>query len=244
MGAWIRIGGLEAAAAALRYWEQRQEVLANNLANVSTDGFKGERAFARLLADGRTPAIDTVTDLTGGPMTETGAPLDLAVGRDGFFVVQTPAGERLSRGGALHLDAGGQLVDQLDNVVLGEADPKGGTRGPVVLPAHVTSVVIDKAGAVVADGRQVGRLRLETVPAGSRLQHEAGGLFAAPGPRMRIELAERTIRQGAREQSNVGTVTALVDMISVQRAYASVQKVLTTIDSARGIAVTELGKPA
>jgi flagellar basal body rod protein FlgG len=59
-----------------------------------------------------------------------------------------------------------------------------------------------------------------------------------------VELAQRTIRQGAREQSNVGTVPALVDMIAVQRAYASVQKVLTTIDSARGISVTELGKPA
>lgn len=244
MGALVGTGGTEAAAAALRYWEQRQEVLANNLANVSTDGFKGERAFAQLLGDGRTPTIGTVTDFTSGPMTETGAPLDLAVGRDGFFVVQTPAGERLSRGGALHLDVRGQLVDQSGHVVLGEADPEGGSNGPVVLPANVASVVIDEAGAVMADGRQVARLRLESVPPGSRLQHEAGGLFAAPGPRVRVELAQRTIRQGAREQSNVGTVPALVDMIAVQRAFASVQKVLTTIDSARGIAVTELGKPA
>jgi flagellar basal body rod protein FlgG len=244
MGTSIRTGGLETAAAALRYWERRQDVLANNLANVSTDGFKGERAFARLLGDGRTPAIETATDFRNGPMTATGAPLDLAVGRDGFFVVQTPLGERLSRGGALHLDTKGQLVDQSGNLVLGEADPQGGTRGAVVLPAHVASIVIDEAGAVIADGHQVARLRLETVPAGSSLQHEAAGLFAASGARTRVELAQRTIRQGVREESNVGTVSSLVEMIAVQRAYASVQKVLTTIDSARGIAVTELGKPA
>jgi flagellar basal body rod protein FlgG len=243
MGTSIRTGGLETAAAALRYWERRQEVLANNLANVNTDGFKGERAFAHLLGDGRTPVIDTATDLTSGPMTATGAPLDLAVERDGFFVVQTPGGERLTRGGELHLDTKGQIVDQSGHPLLGEEDAQGSTRGPVVLPAHVASIRIDESGAVVADGHQVARLRLETVPAGTRLQHEAAGLFAAPGARTRIDVAQRSIRQGVREESNVGTVSSLVDMIAVQRAYASVQKVLTTIDSARGIAVTELGKP-
>jgi flagellar basal body rod protein FlgG len=55
--------------------------------------------------------------------------------------------------------------------------------------------------------------------------------------------AERTIRQGAREESNVTSVESLVDMISIQRAYASAQKVMTTIDAARGISVTEIGKP-
>jgi flagellar basal body rod protein FlgG len=243
MGTSIRATGLDNAAAALRYWERRQEVLANNLANVNTDGFKAERAFAHLLGDGRTPAIDTATDLAPGPMTATGTPLDLAVEHDGFFVVQTPGGERLSRGGELHLDAKHRLVDQSGNALLGEDDAKGGARGAVVLPAGTASIQIDRGGAVIADGHQVARLRLEGIPAGTSLQHEAAGLFAAPPARARIAPADRSIRQGVREESNVGTVQSLVDMISVQRAYASVQKVLTTIDSARGIAVTELGKP-
>ena len=60
MGIGIRPTGVDNAAAALRYLERRQEVVANNLANVSTDGFKGERAFARLLADGSTPSLPQV----------------------------------------------------------------------------------------------------------------------------------------------------------------------------------------
>ncbi|MHB1310437.1 MAG: flagellar hook-basal body protein [Gemmatimonadaceae bacterium] len=244
MGTSVRTTGLETAAAALRFWERRQEVLANNLANVNTEGFKGERAFAHLLGDGRTPVIDTATDLTNGPMTATGAPLDLAVAGQGFFVVQTPGGERLTRGGALHLDAAGQLTDQSGHALLGEDDANGGTRGPVIVPAHAVSIRIDQGGAVVADGHQVARLRLETVPPGARLQHEAAGLFALAAPGTAMDVAQRNIRQGVREESNVGAIASLVDMIAVQRAYASVQKVLTTIDSARGIAVSELGKPA
>jgi flagellar basal body rod protein FlgG len=244
MGTSIRATGLATAAAALRYWERRQEVLANNLANVNTVGFKGERTFAHLLEDGRTPVADAVTDLARGPMTPTGDPLDVAIDQDGFFVVQTPHGERLSRGGPLRIDPEHRIVDQSGNVLLGEADEHGGTQGPIVLPADATSIHIDSRGVVSADGRHVGRLRLERVPAGAKLHHEAAGLFATAAQRTSIDVAERKIRQGVREESNVNPLSSLVDMISVQRAYGSVQKVLTTIDSARGIAVTELGKSA
>ena len=81
------------------------------------------------------------------------------------------------------------------------------------------------------------------VLAGAKLQHEGNGLFAAPAGRTPVGDADRTVRQGMREESNVNSVEAMVDMIAVQRAYASVQKVMPTIDSARGIATTELGKP-
>src|ERR1051325_4214106 len=84
--------GMDTAASALRYWERKQEVVANNLANVSTDGFKAQRVFARLL-DGMHPAPDTTTDFSTGALKETGAPLDLALEKDGFFVVSTKAGE-------------------------------------------------------------------------------------------------------------------------------------------------------
>jgi flagellar basal-body rod protein FlgF len=244
MGTSIRPTGLDNAAAALRYWERRQEVVANNLANVNTDGFKGERAFARLLADGGTPVIDTATDLRSGPINTTGNPLDVAIAGDGFFVVDTESGERLTRGGALHLDDQRQLVDASGNVMLGERDAKGGVAGPIVIPAGSGAIGIDQGGAVSVNGQQVARLRLEHVAGGTRLQHEANGLFVPPASRESIAAEQRTIRQGAREESNVSSVESLVDMIAVQRAYGSVQKALTTIDTARGIATTELGKPA
>ena len=243
MGSSIRPTGFDSAAAALRYWERRQEVVANNLANVNTDGFKGERTFARLLGDGNTPAIDAVTDFRAGPITTTGAPLDLAIVRDGFLVASTPNGERLVRGGSLHINEQRQLVDASGNPLLGEQDPRGGTAGPVVIPQFAGVVTIDHGGAVVADGTQVARLRMERVAPGIRLQHEEGGRFLPPANRERMALEARTLRQGAIEESNVGSVDSLVDMIAIQRGYASVQKVLTAIDSARGIAATELAKP-
>jgi flagellar basal-body rod protein FlgF len=83
----------------MHYWERRQEVLANNLANANTDGFKAERVFARLMGDAMT-AGDTRTDRTAGTLRQTHAPLDLALADDGFFVVETPDGERLTRGGS------------------------------------------------------------------------------------------------------------------------------------------------
>ena len=96
------VNGLTSAAASLRYWERRSEVTAHNLANASTDGFKAERVFGRLLGaggEGGTVA-QTATDLRAGTFRTTDNPLDLALGTDGFLVVNTPAGERFTRGAA------------------------------------------------------------------------------------------------------------------------------------------------
>ena len=129
MGISFRPNGMTSSAHALRYWERRQEVVSNNLANVSTDGFKAERAFASLM-DGALPEIDTQTDMRAGTLRPTGSPLDLAMGGDGFLVVSTPDGERLSRGGALRLDDEHRLVTAQGYPVLGD-------QGPIVLDADV-----------------------------------------------------------------------------------------------------------
>src|SRR5215212_2354435 len=130
--------GIAAAASALGYYERRQEIVANNLANASTDGFKAERIFARLVGDSH-PAPDTATDLRRGAFKETGSPLDIATDSDGFFVVSTPQGDRLSRGGALQLSPDGVLTDAGGHPLLGE-------KGPLRLgPGTVT---IDRDGVV------------------------------------------------------------------------------------------------
>jgi flagellar basal body rod protein FlgG len=226
--------GLTSAAGALRYWERRQEVVAHNLANVSTDGFKGERVFARLLGQA-TPVAQTTTDVRAGTLRQTQNPLDLAVAGDGYLVVETPAGERFSRGGALGLDADRRLVDGAGHPVLGDA-------GPIVVPQGAL-LTVSPAGAIQMDGRAVAQLRLERVPPGTALAHEGGTLLVPDASRQSVPAAERQIRQGAVEESNVSPVSALVEMISVQRAYASVQKAVTTLDAVRGTAATDLGKP-
>lgn len=237
MGTSITPTGFEHAAAALRYWTRRQEVVANNLANVDTDGFKGERTFAQLLANAAGPVAGAATDLRTGQITTTGQPLDVALGGDGFLVVQTPGGERLSRGGSLGLDAERNLVDARGHLVLGE------TGGALTIPAYAAKVEIDAGGDVRADGKAIGRLRVDRAARGATLTHAGDTLFGASATES-VPAAERLVRQGAREGSNVNSIESMVDMITIQRATASVQKALTTLDAARGIAVSEIGKSA
>lgn len=227
------INGMTRAASALHYWERRQEVLANNLANVDTTGFRGERVFARLM-EGELTVADTATDRRAGALQQTGAPLDLALGGDGFFVVEGPDGERLARGGSFRLDEGGRVVDGNGNALLGE-------NGPLVVGNG--TVAINQRGVVSVDGKEIDRLRLETVPPGTRLQHAEGTLFLPDPARAPLEPEQRAVRQGYLEGSNVNTVDAMVDMISIQRAYAAVQKAVTTLDGVRETMTTSLGRP-
>ncbi len=224
--------GIAAAASALRYYERRQEVVANNLANASTDGFKAERVFARLMAESH-PAPDTATDMRQGALKETGGPLDLATGNEGFFVVSTPEGERLSRGGTFQLSPDGVITDAAGHALLGE---KGVIRlGP-------GAVTIDRTGLVAVDGEAMDRLRMETVAPDADMQHDAGTLFRPDPSRQPLALGDRAVKQGFVEESNVNTVSTMVDMISVQRAYANAAKALTTLDAIRATIANDLGK--
>ena len=93
-----------------------------------------------------------------------------------------------------------------------------------------------------ADGKDVGRLRIETVAPGAHLQHEGGGQFSTKAARVEADPTRTKVRQGALEASNVSSLDSLVDMIAVQRAYGAVQTSISTLDSVRGLAATELGR--
>ena len=224
--------GIAAAASALRYYERRQEIVANNLANANTEGFKAERIFARLVGESH-PAPDTATDLRRGAFRETNNPLDLATDSDGFFVVSTAQGERLSRGGPLQRSPDGILTDANGHAVLGE---KG------VISLGEGTVTVDHDGLVAVNGEAIDRLRMETIPAGTDVQHDAGTLFLPGAPRQPLALGDRKVKQGFVEESNVNTVSTMVDMISVQRGYANAAKALTTLDGIRATISNELGK--
>lgn len=225
--------GLSAAASALQTLERRQQVLANNLANVSTRGFKGEAVFSRLM-DNQLAKTDTALDLTSGTLTETHNTLDLALEGDGFFVIQTRSGERLMRNGNFHLDAERRIVDDQGNAVMGE-------NGEIKLPAGV--VEIDSTGLISVNARPLQRLRVETVKPGTDLQHEGGTRFIPDATRQVLPPGERKVKQGFLEESNVNPMLAMTDMLTVLHRYTAAQKTISTIDSARGIAVTELAKP-
>lgn len=226
------INGLIRASNALHYWERRQEIASNNLANSDTAGFKAERVFARVIGD-QVPVADTATDLTVGSITETGEALDLAMADGSFFVVQTPDGERLSRGGSFTIDAQNRIVDAAGNPLLGEG-------GEIVVKPG--SIDIDSQGSVRIEGEDIAQLRVMTVPPNTQLTHVGGTLFLPDAAQADVPPGERKVLQGKLEGSNVNTIDSLVDLISIQRNYAAVQRAVTTIDGIRGTIANDLGK--
>ena len=232
-GTPVRPNGMSSAAAALQMLERRHQVLANNLANISTRGYKAETAFARLMDDALA-ATDTAVDLRQGNLSETRNPLDLALDGQGFFVISTAAGERYVRSGSFQLDADRTIVDEHGNPLLGN-------NGKIVVPPG--TINIDDSGMVSVDGRRLQRLRVETVTDVRGLQHEGGTRFVPNESRATIAVEDRKVRQGFVEESNVNPMSAMTQMLEVLHRYSAAQRTLSTLDTVRGIAVNDLAKP-
>ncbi|MCU0633268.1 MAG: flagellar hook basal-body protein [Gemmatimonadaceae bacterium] len=240
----IRTNGMTAAAAALAMYERRQQVLANNLANANTAGFKAERTFSRLI-EGAIAATETATDRRPGTLAESGNPLDLALEGDGFLVVQTARGERLTRGGSFRLDGERRLVDAEGNALLAEANTAAGETGAITLPPGTVQVRTD--GTVSVNDRVVARLRLESVPPNVALEKDGANRYLPPAEAaQRTPLAPeaRRLRQGFIEESNVNTIEAMTAMIDTLHRYSAAQRSISVLDDVRGRAATDIGKPA
>ena len=227
----MSIDPMRAAGRALAYWERRQEIASNNLANTETPGFKGQRVFAQLLDGMGAPVAGVRDDLTAGVIRETGRPLDVALSGDGFLVVEAEDGEALRRGGSLSLDAAGVLVDSAGRPVLGR-------DGPIVVPPGV--VEIDAAGAVTVDGEAVAALRLERSPAAA-LERVGDGLWRSAA-REPVPAGELMVRQGSLEGSNVEALDGMIEMIEVQRNYAAIQRGVITLDGVLETIANRIGR--
>lgn len=223
----------DVSARALRYWEERQAAMSNNLANVETAGFKAERVFAQLLADGELVAVGR-TDHSEGSLTPTGRDLDVALSGDGFLVVETPEREeRWIRGGALSLSPEGMLVDMGGRAVLGEG-------GPIVVPPG--SIEITAAGEVRVDGAPLDRLRLERAADAGTLERRGANLWQPSELKTALGPDEIQVRQGQLEGSNVDPIGSLVEMIEIQRAYTAIQRSMQTEDAMMQSIATEIGR--
>lgn len=193
--------------------------VANNVANVSTTGFRAENlVFAEVLAgadvDGGALAMAAprahYTVETMGPMRATGGELDLAIDGEGYFQVQTPDGPRLTRAGAFLLNAEGAVVNGDGHQLL----DAGG--GPVVVPPGVAQILVGPDGALSGDGQPLAQLGVFTADQ-EQLLRQDGVLFAFEGD---VEAApEARIRQGYVEGSNVSPMLEMARLIEVQRAY-------------------------
>lgn len=226
------IKGILNTAHALSFYTRRQEVQANNLANAATDGFKADRVFGHATRGSAFPVPVQDTDLQQGAFRDTARPLDLALKGGGFFVVGTPEGERLTRGGSFTLDAAGRLTDGSGNLVLG-------TEGPLLLQGG--TVVIQGDGEVTVDGAHAGRLRIVEPEQPGQLLKEGLGRFAPGGP-LRPAGEGTSVRQGAIEDANVDPLLAMVDLVTIQRAFTANMDALKAMDGVLGSITNEVGK--
>ena len=237
--------GLFAAASGMLADQIRQDVIANNLANATTAGFKGDtavgEAFPSLLINqlqtGATIGklglgsriTEVATDGSQGALRQTGGTYDLAIAGDGWFSVQGPNGVAYTRNGAFTTDAKGQLVTADAQPVLDD----GGR--PITVGNNAT---ISPDGRVTVDGRQVGKLAVTALD--PKRLHKLGdnlytGTVGRHGPAGRVE-------QGFLEGSNVNSVKEMVDLISTMRSFEAGQKAVQAIDDTLGKAVNDVGR--
>lgn len=220
--------GTRLSAAALIPRMRAQEIISNNVANLSTDGYRRERlAFHSELAQaGGLPwpeqTVATRPDDSVATLTSTGNPLDLAIDGPGYFVVQKDGQERYTRAGSFRLMPDGTLATAGGYAVMGEG-------GPLNLPAGEVSVADD--GTMRISGQAVGAVRIASVEADA-LVREGENLFSlAEGRATTPRDPNATVRQGHVETSNVEPVIELVEMLRVFREYESNHEAMTTAGS-------------
>ena len=219
--------------------ERQLDVVANNIANVNTTGYKADNSlFEEYLSssahednfvgsDRRISYVQdrgTFKDFTQGNAEETKNPLDVAIEGSAFLVVQTQAGDRYTRDGGLQLNGQGQLVTAGGNPVLG-------TGGPIVFQPtdHDVNVTPDgtitvQEGASHTDSLR-GKLRLVSFPDAQKLLKEGSNLYSAGQGAAQPDL-KSAVRQGFIEKSNVNAVAEMSRMIEVTRAYTQISTLL------------------
>lgn len=218
-------------AHSLSYYTLLQNVTANNLANATTDGFKADRLAAQSVNNNAVP-VEGI-DLSQGNLQDTGRTFDVALQGAGFLLVNTPAGARLIRGGSLQENNQGFLTDQNGNLV-------DGVKGPI--PVSGNRVEIQPDGTVVVDGATTGQLRIVTVANPQQLTREGEGRFATTQPL--IDANNVGVHQGALEDSNVSALMGTVDLITIQRNYATSVEALKAMDGVLGTVTSDIGRPA
>ena len=226
--------------------QRQMDVVANNMANIGTTGFKAEQLlfeeYVMPVARNRDfPRLDqplsyvqdwaTVHDLSGGAMVQTGSEFDVGLNGDGFFAVSTAGGERWTRSGAFQLSANGTLVDSNGNPVLGQG-------GPIQFGPEETNILIAADGSVSSSAGAKGQLRIVEFDNPQALTREGYNLFAGGTP---VAASNTRVMQGFIERSNVSGVSEMAEMIRVTRAYESAANLAQKQDELRRSAIQRLG---
>lgn len=208
------------------------DVVANNLANISTTGFKAQHEFYRSFSAWLQPSLTTPInqavnqygvlggaslDLSPSSLEPTGNPTDVALQSAGYFTIQTQNGLRYTRAGNFSLNSQRQLVTVRGDRVLGE-------QGPIQIPDGQVSVSPD--GTISVDGALVTKLKISDFPPNTALAMEGNSYFVAPQNAAK-PATDVNVRQGSLETSNSDPVRGAVELIEVQRTAGLMEKALS-----------------
>lgn len=238
------ISGLYTAASGMIAVEQRQDIISNNLANISTPGYKRlqpvQLGFYEVLSQkglnpfyfnreaapaGGVKGVESFTNLSSGSLRITEDPLSLAVRGPGYIVVNTPQGDRYTRNGQFTIDADGHLATAEGYKVASL------TGDPIAVAGE--KVTVTQEGTVMVDGLNAGQIQLVEFQNPIRLEREGDNIYRASDAVLgqSAAAADTTLAQGAIELSNVQLALEMSSMMLGLRAYEANQKVIQAIDA-------------
>ncbi len=236
------IKALQSSGLAMSVQQQRHELIANNLANANTPGF--QKLFGRVRAEGgvsnpgmgpsgppRSLLVESLSSQAQGSLVSTGNPLDAAIMGEGYFLVETPDGERLTRDGAFGLGPDGELLHSSGHPVLAGGSSISIRSEPNILPD----------GTVMDGDRAVARLSVVLPNEGRALIRQGENLLEAPDGFEEQDADAARVLGGHLEGSNVEPVEEMVAMIRAFRAYEMATKAAQAADETLRTAVTKVG---
>lgn len=228
--------------------QTQMNVIANNLANINTAGFKRDNVH---MEEFKIPVAEmtelshkykslsyvhdrsTVKDLSAGPIKQSGNELDVAISGEGWFVINTTEGERYTRNGEFKLNAEGTLITNQGNKVLGEA-------GEITFDQSETGITFARDGTISTSSGIKGKIRVVKFDNEQVMKKEGLNLFSSQQPATPLEALN--IMQGMIEQSNVKPVLELTKMIETQRAYTTQAKMMQKTEELKTAAITKLAQ--
>ncbi len=226
---------------------RQMDITANNLANMSTAGFKVEKVLLRRIDDSPATSMDgpsqvsfvqdwgVARNFSDGRLENTGRALDLALMGRGFFAVETPEGERYTRDGRFSVDDTGTLVTADGMVILDRDD------APIILNQNGAAPLISADGAVRVDDVEIARLKVVNFASLGVLEKGGDGRYSVEDGTEVLEVETPKIMQSHLERSNVIPISEITRMTNITRAYQSVSNMLKEEESLSRRTIERLG---
>ena len=235
------IKGIYSSGSGMQPRLMRLDVIANNVANADTTGYKKDSIFVQIMKDagvaqstgaGELAGLDVkeFTDFAEGSLRPTNAPLDMAIQGEGFFVLDTPDGPRYTRNGNFRIDDNGSVINSNGDHVMGAG-------GKITIPSaeklQQNDLTITKAGEIFMNGTMLAKIRLVTFSDMQKLLKTEGTMFKSEETPKDVATSDEktTIRQGYLEESNVEALTEMVQLVELSRGFETDQRTMRYQDS-------------